>query len=412
MNMKSLRKLSDRELIEGLKALARNEREATAALVAHLVEVDRRDLYREEGYSSLFAYCTQVLHFSENAAYNRIEAARAVARCPVVLEWLERGDVHLTAVKLLASLLTPENCNEILAAAKHKTRREIEELVARLRPRPDVPDRIQKTRATDKAARAIGSHPNRAMEPIEDRGAVSGGVAADGATTLAPDGGAASGMAAPDEATTNPTPALLPERQPAPEAPGVVVALAPERYKIQFTASAATHDKLRRAQELMRHRLPNGDLGQIFDRALDLLVRDLEKKMLGATDRPRRAPAARAQAGAASASRRRSRHIPAAVKRAVWKRDQGRCAFVSSSGVRCNERARLQFDHVWPHGDGGPATVDNVRLLCRSHNQHEAQRFFGVWQLDGSNEHGRDSSRDESRDDATRSVAAPKQRGG
>jgi len=131
---------------------------------------------------------------------------------------------------------------------------------------------------------------------------------------------------------------------------------------------------LRRAQELLRHRIPNGDLNEIFDQALDLLVRDLEKKKFAATDRPRRDGPATSVA---------SRHIPAAVKRAVWQRDQGRCTFVSHNGAHCCERGELEFDHIRPHADGGDASVGNVRLLCRRHNQYESQRFFGLWQAEG-----------------------------
>jgi len=163
----------------------------------------------------------------------------------------------------------------------------------------------------------------------------------------------------------------LPPRPPQPVA---VVPLAPQRYKVQFTASAATCDKLRRAQELLRHQIPNGDLAAVVDLALDLLVGSLEKKKFGATDRPRRSGAV------APAS---SRHIPAEVKRAVWQRDRGGCTFVSPSGEHCMERGQLEFDHIRPHADGGRATVDNVRLLCRRHNQHEAQQFFGSWRAEG-----------------------------
>ncbi|HEU4890314.1 MAG TPA: hypothetical protein VFT47_02115 [Vicinamibacterales bacterium] len=68
--------LSDVELIQHVKRLATNERQATAQLVAHLAEMDARRLYLGEGCSSLFTYCTQLLHLSEHAAYGRIEAAR------------------------------------------------------------------------------------------------------------------------------------------------------------------------------------------------------------------------------------------------------------------------------------------------------------------------------------------------
>jgi 5-methylcytosine-specific restriction endonuclease McrA len=65
------------------------------------------------------------------------------------------------------------------------------------------------------------------------------------------------------------------------------------------------------------------------------------------------------------------------VKRAVWQRDVGRCAYVSTDGRRCSARARLEFDHAVPIARGGTARPENMRLLCRAHNQFEAQRAFG-----------------------------------
>src|SRR5215211_7431390 len=101
--------LSDAELLLAVRRLAANEREATAHLIAALAELDARRLYLAQGCSSLFTYCTQVLHLSEHAAYGRIEAARAVRKFPVVLELLASGSLHLTAITLLAPHLTMEN---------------------------------------------------------------------------------------------------------------------------------------------------------------------------------------------------------------------------------------------------------------------------------------------------------------
>jgi hypothetical protein len=95
--------LSDDELVERVKDLAACERRASVALIRSLMEFDRRRLYLREGCPSLFAYCTQVLHLSEGSAYNRIETARAALRYPNALEALERGDLTLTAVRLLAA---------------------------------------------------------------------------------------------------------------------------------------------------------------------------------------------------------------------------------------------------------------------------------------------------------------------
>src|SRR5258706_10646595 len=127
--------LSDDELVERVKHLAACERHASVALIRSLVEFDSRQLYLREGCSSLFTYCTQVLHLSEGSAYNRIETARAARRYPKVLEALERTDLTLTAVRMLAPHLTPANHGEVLAAARHRSKQRIQELIAALNPR-------------------------------------------------------------------------------------------------------------------------------------------------------------------------------------------------------------------------------------------------------------------------------------
>ena len=136
--------LSDHELLARVKHLAEREREATASLIAYLAELDKRRLYLAEGCSSLFTYCTQVLHLSEHAAYGRIEAARLARRFPVILEMLEQGSVNLTTVGLLAGHLTHENHREVLDMARHKSKRQVEELLARLRPQPLISSSIRR----------------------------------------------------------------------------------------------------------------------------------------------------------------------------------------------------------------------------------------------------------------------------
>ena len=151
-----------------------------------------------------------------------------------------------------------------------------------------------------------------------------------------------------------------------PRRPAVVAPLAPERYKVQFTVTRETYDKLRRVQDLLRHTIPNGDPAAIFDRALTLLLKDVEKATLAAGTRPR----------IGAPPKEGSRHIPATVKREVWKRDGGRCAFAGASGG-CPERGFLEFHHVVPFAAGGPATTANIQLRCRAHNGYEATLFFG-----------------------------------
>ena len=161
--------------------------------------------------------------------------------------------------------------------------------------------------------------------------------------------------------------------QPYAEPRPVVTPTAAERFKIQFTASSALHDKLREAQALLRHQVPSGDIAEIFERALDGLLKDTKKKRFGVTDRPRDAEQRRD--GKPSAPR--SRHIPNAIKRAVVARDGGQCTYVDAHGNRCSETARVEFHHIAAYARGGAHTVDNLTLRCAAHNRFEAERELG-----------------------------------
>jgi hypothetical protein len=130
--------LTDDQLLLEVKRLVACERTATAALLRSLIEVDARRLYLREGCSSLFTYCTQVLHLAEGAAYNRIEAARAARRFPIVLDAIAEGSISLTTARLLAPHLTADNQSELLDRARHKSKRDVELLIAAIHPKPAV----------------------------------------------------------------------------------------------------------------------------------------------------------------------------------------------------------------------------------------------------------------------------------
>jgi hypothetical protein len=112
-----------------------------------------------------------------------------------------------------------------------------------------------------------------------------------------------------------------------------------------------------------------GDVAALFERLLDMALPALEKRKFAATERPR---APRPQPSS------NTRSIPAHVKRQVWRRDDGRCTFVNGKGRRCERRHGLHFDHRNPVALGGVATIENIRLLCPTHNQLEAERRLGA----------------------------------
>ena len=320
----SLSHLSDDTLLRGLNALVARDRTTTAELLAHIAEVDARKLYLPAGYPSMYAYCVEHLRLSEEAARKRIHAARTARRVPAVFAALADGRLHLSAVVLLSPCLTPENAGELLAAATHRTKLEIDQLIAERCPRLDEPVMV----------RAIAGAPIQPASSTDER-----------------------------------APGRVEQPSPRATAPRARVApIAPQRFALQLTMSQSTHDKLRHAQALLSHQIPNRDLAEVLDQVLDLAIGQLEKRKFAATAKPR----------GRQIQSSKPRTIPARVQRAVWKRDGGQCAFVSSTGHRCSAREKLEFDHVDPVARGGQATTEGARLLCRAHNQYEAERVYGA----------------------------------
>jgi hypothetical protein len=358
--------LPDNELLARIDVLAVKERGTSAELVAHLAALELRpSLYAAEGYGSLFDYCTRALRLSEDAACSRIAAARACRDFPAILDLLASGSLTLTTVRMLKAHLKPENHEDVLVRAANRSREEIEALIAELAPKPDVTASVRKLPV-----------PTVMVDHLSDPPA----------STLFDSGRTFAGPVSlpvghpPETSAANPQTPGCPRRRP------IVKPLAPERYRVQFTIGQKTHDKLCRVQALLRREVPTGDPGVIFERALDLLLEKVEKEKLGATPRRgQRTPQARSGRRAyenrirpgTDNSPGRSRHIPNAVKRTVWRRDAGQCAFVSDAGRRCAERSFLELHHIQPYALDGPATAGNISLRCRRHNQYEAELVFG-----------------------------------
>jgi hypothetical protein len=344
--MRAAATLTDDALTVELARLAGREREATVTFIVHLGEFDLRRLYEGAGYPSMFAYCRAVLRLSEDAAYNRIKAARAARDYPEIAGMLAEGSMSPTTVRLLAPHLTLENHAALLAAAAGLGKHGVEELLARLFPHPDVAASVRKV--PNRAGVVSALDPGMVASSAEQREAPRTATAA----AVIP--------AAPSAVTPTAIPA-------APLKPSLVRPLGPERYEVRFTADAETRRLLREAQDLLGHALPSGDLAAVFHRALTVLVADLKGRKFGATSRPRSTHGAKAD----------SRAPVAAVRREVAARDAERCRFVSPDGHRCEETRFLEFHHLVPYARGGRATVENVQLRCRAHNGYEVDLFFG-----------------------------------
>jgi hypothetical protein len=402
--------LSDSDLLDRTRSFAADEREATAELVAHLAALEMRpSAYAALGHGSLYGYCTEALHLSEDAACTRIAAARWCREFPVIPDLMAAGVVSLTAVRLLGPHLTPENHS-------YKRRTEIRELVAALAPRPDAPAsvrRLPSARTAQATPTALAS--DDSAHPVLAWDASAGAMTSATACGMA----AATGDAAPslvdpafdgalapvDSSGPTFTGAARPSSTPGtaggpgcvvPPAPRPVIQpTAPDRYRVQCTIGRQGYDELRRVQALLRREIPGGDPGLIFERALHLLLEQVETAKLGTrsvrarkvirsgTDEVKAQVEVRREGQDDAPTRTtgnpkpRSRRIPSTVRAAVWERDGARCAFVSRSGHRCTERTFLEFHHLQPYAREGPGTVDNIALRCRRHNQYEGELEFG-----------------------------------
>ena len=354
-------RFADHEVLPRLATLVEHDRATTAEMLVLIGRAEARRLYAPTEYPSLFRYCVGRLRMSEDMAWKRIQAARAVRKFPAILAMLADGRLHLTAVVHLAPHLTRDNDRELLQAAAHLSKQALGELLAARFPQPDIVERVQALVA-----------PASSLRPEQDSTAAAAPLQPSVAPAeLVPEPVAIASHcpAGTFETQLVPEPVALPAPVALPDLPARITPLAPGRFGVQFTIGQAAHDKLRYAQALASHAVPGGALAEIFERALDAYVARLEQQKFAATSRPR--PALKRPSAD-------PRHIPAAVVREVCRRDEGRCTFVTEQGERCESRDLLELDHVTPVAKGGQSTAANLRLRCSTHNQLAAEEAFGA----------------------------------
>lgn len=316
------------ELDEALVRLVERERDALKIFLEHLMEFHRRRGAEVKAYSGLFAYCTERLNLSEGESFRRVHAARKALEVPLLLDYLDAGKVNLSTLNVLIPHMTPINAPNLLERAAGKSKRDVELIVAGLTTKEPPRDVIRILPAPQ-------ASPSAKAEPLLD---------------LAPE----QSQAQPRQDAPAPRPASW--AQPTPEA---VV-------RIGFTASPSLLGKIERATGLLRHKHPDGRLEHMLDDALEALLDRIDRSR---KENP--APAKPVLPG--------RRRIPEWVKDLVHARDGGRCAFESVDGKRCEASEWLEYDHIRPFALGGASDdPDNVRLLCRAHNQLRAREDFGL----------------------------------
>ncbi len=339
-NFWELDRVSDDSLKARTARLLSIDRRVTARLLAHLAEIEQRRLHLEQAFSSMFDYCLS-LGMSEDEAGRRLCAAGVAKRFPAIYGLLDEGRLSLSVICKLKHYLTAENYEELLAGVAGLSFRKAEAWLATRFERPDVQSTVRKLpeRVTARALLTSGSAPSRSP--------------ATSSQPLSPD------------SDPLPTPAPAPPSALYPGPQSRVEPLSAKRYRVQFTADEALKEKLELAADLMAHRNANHDLAPIVEQALDLLIAALKKQKFGDTARPQHARQAKPE------------RVTNSAKREVIERDGLQCSYVDKDGKRCAERGMLEFDHRHPRGRGGGSHADNLRILCRAHNQYLAELSYG-----------------------------------
>ncbi len=392
MNVYLFANLSDDALEQKSDLTHAAGRTNDAVSIGVIAEIDARRLYLRSAYPSMFAYCLGRLMLSDDSASKRIQAARTALRFPEIFEMIADGRMHLSGTCLLAPHLTEGNARELLAAAAHQSKSGIARVIVERFPRTESFDLVLPVPAP---RQNIGQHapvsapgqnsaqpapPPTPSTAQHDSMHVASSDLERGATPLVServDVESATGEvrtaatraeleAAHVESAATQTP-FAPAQVETAGTRTKVAPMAGQRFTLQVTVTQSTYDKLRHAQALLGHQVPAGELAKVLDLALDALINKLEKRKLGATDRPH----------SKVRPSKAARTIPARVRREVWDRDGGQCTFVSEAGRRCCERKRLEFDHIDEVARGGKATTDRIRLRCRDHNQYTAELAFG-----------------------------------
>ncbi len=267
-----LDRLSNDALLASTRRLVGQSNQALAALLAHLAEVEARGIHRVRACASLYRYCVYELRMSEDAAFRRAKAARLCRQFPALYDCVAAGELHLTGLLMLGPHLTEENHVEVLARAKHRTKREIAKLVRQLDPLPDVPARVE----------PLGPEPGIASprNPAWSEFAGSFSPVRELAAGARPRDWAeqADEIDAADDAEDGRN-ARDASAEPT----------EPQRYKVQFTASQEYVELLERARDMLSHAVPDRSIAEVHLRALRELVAQLERKKYAVTDKPRSA---------------------------------------------------------------------------------------------------------------------------
>jgi 5-methylcytosine-specific restriction endonuclease McrA len=349
-----LEKLSACELNRSAERLVARENRHVASLIAHLSEISRRKIHLELGYQNLFDYCVAHLRLSEGSAYLRIQVANVCRRFPQILDDLAENKITLTVAGLLCPHLREDNVEKLLSDSEGRTKRQVEEYLVGLEPKPIVEPMIRKKPApkrTEPAGQAA------LRERRGDR------AEAPAPASPLPEAGTRTGSGA--------------------EGRGKLEPAQPDIYNFRFSAPRDFKEKLERLGEVLGIQATEKRMAEVLERALDLALeeKDPQRRLERRRKRQERGRVEKSSPDDVSARRKqkkRSRHVPVALEDRVLERASYQCEYRGPDGTRCTQRVGLEIDHKTPFAKGGTHDEENLRVFCKSHNVLEAERVYGA----------------------------------
>jgi 5-methylcytosine-specific restriction endonuclease McrA len=349
-------------IITRIESLRTREHEATVALINALLECDRSEAHIALGYSSMWDFLVSHLNYSNAAASRRYKAMKCAKKFPQVLDMLRKHQTNLSALaQAEATLAKAADSQELLGEICGKSQRQVEEVLARHNPQPKKKEQIR--RVTVKPAAEPQKSEDLFTAPISK--------------TPQPATSAAEQASPTTSATEQASPTTSAAEQPTPPAPELE-----ERVAISFSVRAETYEEFEKAKLFLSRKLPQGvTMEAAFEELLGFYLKHkAPKDPRPAKKKASRNTAPRTRGSSATTHQTKPNHttrqIPAALRREVFERDGHRCTYTGTTGKQCGSRHDLELDHIQPWAMRGKHELDNLRVLCATHNQHRAKNAF------------------------------------
>ncbi len=359
----ALEGLSTKALDQSVENLVREEKRNVALVIAHIAEISRRKAELECGYKNIFDYCVKRLKLSEGSVARRLQVANVARRFPQLLMALADNRISLTVSGLLAPHLTEDNVDKLLSECAGMTKREVEEYLVTLKPKPVFRPSIRKRPSSGKNNNEPPAEEKRRERRSEEE-------------------------SKPPSSTSSVAETQSPH--PPTPSPNLLEPAKPDLFNFRFSADETFKDKFERLAEVLGVENPLMNMAEIFERAVDISLekKDPKKKHERRLARKRKqnvrteksSPGKILKKGPTSGGngKSNSRYIPSEVRERVFERAGHQCEYKARDGTRCSSKTGLEIEHERPFAIYRSHEERHLKVLCRRHNRFMAERVYGT----------------------------------